>query len=255
MQFRGRARLGPACLEQHAAPSPSSFNSFFPFQWLPAWRVGWEKRKRRKRAAKTAGSEHLTGGCRHPHPVVCRLGSGALGQSAPSAPFTSGCAGFGSEGAPFHHDPLWRKYNVSGKKRIFTAGPSVEDHNGALNPLTTHQRDKIEQRIKNVWSVGLSADYFPWFFLLLSKQSSPAFGSWHSTWRSYNRQNQIKCVMEKKQKLLCVAWHATTQMIPSSEIEFLSERLRIANKLTHMQQCVLIWKGFLFFFFYKGDIF
>ena len=46
--------------------------------------------------------------------------------------------------------------------------------------------------------------------------------------------------MEKKQKLLCVAWHAITQMIPSSEIEFLSERLRIANKLTHMQQCVLI---------------
>lgn len=70
----------------------------------------WDKQRLKKRAerrgAKTAGSKRLTGGCQHPLPVVCRRSSGALGQSAPSGPFTSGCAGFGREDALFCADPL-----------------------------------------------------------------------------------------------------------------------------------------------------
>lgn len=92
---------------------------FFQFQWLPAGKVGWakDKKKTEKENSKTAGSKHLTGGCQHPLPVVCRLGSGVLGQPAPSGPFTSGCAEFGWEGALSAMTPFWRKYNVSGKKK------------------------------------------------------------------------------------------------------------------------------------------
>lgn len=92
--------------------------SFFKFQWLPAWRVGWEGKKEER--CKTAGSKHLTGGCQHPLPVVCRLGSGAVGQSAPPPPTNSiylRVCRIWLRRCSFHDDPFWRKYNVSGKKR------------------------------------------------------------------------------------------------------------------------------------------
>lgn len=86
--FRGRDLTHTTCF-------PSLFDCFFGIP-MTSW---LEQGMRKKKKHTTAGSNRLTGGCRHPLPVVCRLGSGAPGQSAPPGPFTSGRVRIGREGA------------------------------------------------------------------------------------------------------------------------------------------------------------
>lgn len=171
-----------------------------------------ERNKKEKENRKTAGSKHLTGGCRHPHPVVCRPGSGALGQSASSPSVYLRVCQIWLRRCPF---PSWPSLEEV-KHLDFTAHPeepSAQAHNGALNPLSTQQRHKSEQRRKNVlgWVVSW---LFPLIFTAAEGEAKHTIR--HSGWHLAFHLKVLQISLWKN--LLCVAWQATAQIITTSKI-------------------------------------